>query len=71
MRKYVVIFKVNNEMLFNSLFDSDCNMGNGLYKMYLDGNKKSSKDTIAKRATRVVNRHKGLKIDIVDVMELA
>lgn len=69
-RNFVVIFKVNNEDLFESIFDHDCIIGNGLYKMYLGGNKISTLESISKRAKMVVDNHKGLKIDIVDVMEL-
>lgn len=68
-RNFVVIFKINNEKLFESIFDNTCIMGNGLYKLWLGGNKNSTVDTIAKKATSIVNGHKGLKIELVDIIE--
>lgn len=71
-RRFVIIFKVNNEKLFNEEFDECCKMGNGLYKFYLDGNKRSSEKTIINQAKKIFGWHKGLNItEVVDVIELA
>lgn len=71
-RRFAIIFKVNNEKLFNEEFDSWCNIGNGLYKFYLDGNKRSTEKTIINQANKIFGWHKGLKItEVVDVIELA
>lgn len=68
-RNFVVIFEVNNNTLFESIFDDTCIIGNGLYKLWLGGNKTSTTETISKKATALVNGHKGLNINIVDIIE--
>lgn len=70
-RKFRVIFKVNNRELMNKIFDSDCNIGNGLYAMWLGGNKNSTYQSIENRTRMVVNSHKGLNVtDIIDILEI-
>ena len=71
MRRFAIIFKVNDQERFNEEFDDWCNLGNGLCKFYLDGNKRSTEKSIINQAMKIFGWHKGLNItEIVDVIEL-
>lgn len=70
-RNFAIIFKVNNAEKMAREFDANCYIGNGLYKMWLGGNKNSTPETIINRANKVFSAHKGLYItEVVDVLEI-
>lgn len=70
MRKFYVIIKVNNEDKFREIYDPECDLGNGLFRIRFDGNKRSTVESIIRQAKSNVHWHKGLKIaEVVDVIE--
>ena len=72
MRKFYVIFKVNNDDKFRENFDTECALGNSIFRIACYGNKRSSNNSIINQAKSIVNWHKGLKItEIIDVIELS
>ena len=63
-RKFAVIVKMSGD---TSKYDLNC-IGNGLYKMWFGGNKKSTTDSILKQVNRL--DFIGCKIDeVVDIIE--